>query len=193
MDRHKNALAVTLFVLLAVLVVIFFRTSGREQIRKSEDVSPSSASAQIPPEKPVKTVSLFFLREEDGLFVPEEREITADASLVREAKEVITELIKGPRGDLVSPLPPETKLGQLFITRDGTAYVDVSKDLVDYHPSGTAAEISTVYTIVNSLTYNFKAIKKVFILIEGEERETLGGHISLDRPFLPDYSLVAKR
>ena len=193
MDRHKNALAVTLFVLLAVLVVIFFRTSGREQIRKSEDVSPSSASAQIPPEKPVKTVSLFFLREEDGLFVPEEREIAADASLVREAKEVITELIKGPRGDLVSPLPPETKLGQLFITRDGTAYVDVSKDLVDYHPSGTAAEISTVYTIVNSLTYNFKAIKKVFILIEGEERETLGGHISLDRPFLPDYSLVAKR
>ncbi len=193
MDRNKNALAVALFVLLAVLVVIFFRTSGREQIRKSEDVSPSSASAQIPPEKPVKTVSLFFLREEDGLFVPEEREIAADASLVREAKEVITELIKGPRGDLVSPLPPETKLGQLFITRDGTAYVDVSKDLVDYHPSGTAAEMSTVYTIVNSLTYNFKAIKKVFILIEGEERETLGGHISLDRPFLPDYSLVAKR
>jgi spore germination protein GerM len=193
MDRSKNALAAALFVLLAVLVVAFFRTSGREQIRRSEDVSSSSASVQNTAEKQMKTVSLFFLREEDGLLVPEEREIAADASLVREAKEVISELIKGPRGDLVSPLPPETKLGQLFITKDGTAYVDVSKDLVDSHPSGTAAEISTVYTIVNSLTYNFKPIKKVFILIEGEERETLGGHISLDRPFLPDYSLVAKR
>jgi len=193
MEKRKNVLAAALFVLLAVLVVVFFRTSGREQIRRSEDVSSSSASVQNTAEKQMKTVSLFFLREEDGLLVPEEREIAADASLVREAKEVISELIKGPRGDLVSPLPPETKLGQLFITKDGTAYVDVSKDIVDYHPSGTAAEISTVYTIVNSLTYNFKPIKKVFILIEGEERETLGGHISLDRPFLPDYSLVAKR
>jgi germination protein M len=193
MEKRKNVLAAALFVLLAVLVVVFFRTSGREQIRRSKDVSSSSASVQNTAEKQMKTVSLFFLREEDGLLVPEEREIAADASLVREAKEVISELIKGPRGDLVSPLPPETKLGQLFITKDGTAYVDVSKDIVDYHPSGTAAEISTVYTIVNSLTYNFKPIKKVFILIEGEERETLGGHISLDRPFLPDYSLVAKR
>lgn len=193
MEKRKNVLAAALFVLLAVLVVVFFRTSGREKIRRSEDVSSSSASVQNTAEKQMKTVSLFFLREEDGLLVPEEREIAADASLVREAKEVISELIKGPRGDLVSPLPPETKLGQLFITKDGTAYVDVSKDIVDYHPSGTAAEMSTVYTIVNSLTYNFKPIKKVFILIEGEERETLGGHISLDRPFLPDYSLVAKR
>ena len=193
MKKRKNVLAAALFVLLAVLVVVFFRTSGREQIRRSKDVSSSSASVQNTAEKQMKTVSLFFLREEDGLLVPEEREIAADASLVREAKEVISELIKGPRGDLVSPLPPETKLGQLFITKDGTAYVDVSKDIVDYHPFGTAAEMSTVYTIVNSLTYNFKPIKKVFILIEGEERETLGGHISLDRPFLPDYSLVAKR
>lgn len=193
MEKRKNVLAAALFVLLAVLVVVFFRTSGREQIRRSKDVSSSSASVQNTAEKQMKTVSLFFLREEDGLLVPEEREIAADASLVREAKEVISELIKGSRGDLVSPLPPETKLGQLFITKDGTAYVDVSKDIVDYHPSGTAAEMSTVYTIVNSLTYNFKPIKKVFILIEGEERETLGGHISLDRPFLPDYSLVAKR
>lgn len=193
MEKRKNVLAAALFVLLAVLVVVFFRTSGRERIRRSEDVSSSSASVQNTAEKQMKTVSLFFLREEDGLLVPEEREIAADASLVREAKEVISELIKGPRGDLVSPLPPETKLGQLFITKDGTAYVDVSKDIVDYHPSGTAAEMSSVYTIVNSLTYNFKPIKKVFILIEGEERETLGGHISLDRPFLPDYSLVAKR
>jgi spore germination protein GerM len=193
MEKRKNVLAAALFVLLVVLVVVFFRTSGRERIRRSEDVSSSSASAQNTAEKQMKTVSLFFLREEDGLFVPEEREIAADASLVREAKEVISELIKGPRGDLFSPLPPETKLGQLFITKDGTAYVDVSKDIVDYHPSGTAAEMSTVYAIVNSLTYNFKPIKKVFILIEGEERETLGGHISLDRPFLPDYSLVAKR
>ena len=35
-------------------------------------------------------------------------------------------------------------------------------------------------------------IKKVFILVDGEERETLDGHITLDRAFAPDFSLVAK-
>jgi len=192
MDKKKIVFA-ALFVLLAVLVVVFFRMSGRELIKRTADRPSSSASALTSAEKQTKRVSLFFLREEDGLLVPEEREIGADEALAREAEEVIAELIRGPRGELVSPLPPETKLVQLFITADGTAYVDFSRDLIVNHPSGTSAEISTVYAIVNSLTYNFKPIKKVFILVEGEEHETLGGHLSLDRPFLPDYSLIARR
>jgi spore germination protein GerM len=193
MDKKRTGLAVTLSILLIILVIIFFRTSGRERIRKISEGEEASSAGQITAEKPMKIVTLFFPREEDGLLVPEEREIAADASVVREAQEVIDELIKGPRGELVASLPPETALGQLFITKDGTAYVDFSKDLIDKHPSGSAAEVSTVYALVNSLTYNFKPIKKVFILIEGEERETLNGHLSLDRPFLPDYSLIVKR
>jgi len=92
---------------------------------------------------------------------------------------------------LISPLPPETRLRQLFITRSGVAYVDFSKELADRHPSGSSAEIATIYSVVNSLTYNFKSIKKVFILVEGGEKETLGGHISLSQAFAPRYSLSA--
>ncbi len=52
--------------------------------------------------------------------------------------------------------------------------------------------MDAVYSIVNSLTYNFKSVKRVSLLVEGNERETLGGHIDLSRPFSPDYSLVAR-
>jgi len=189
----KSALLLVLFLVLAVLAVIFFRTSGREELVKAPAEKPPAGEVQALPEKPVKTVSLFFLRESDGRLVAEERPIETNVSLVREAEETLTELIKGPSGDLVATVPAETKLGRLFLTKDGTAYVDFSRDLVDNHPSGTAAEISTVYAVVDTLTYNFKAIKRVFILIDGEERETLNGHIEIDRPFLPDYSLIAKR
>lgn len=191
--NKRSALMLVLFVVLAVLVFLFFRTSGREKIVKATAGTSTAEAVQNAPDKPTKTVSLFFLREGDGRLVAEERPIATDASLVREAEEVLAELIKGPSGELVATIPAETKLGRLFLTKDGTAYVDFSRDLVDNHPSGTAAEISTVYAVVNSLTYNFKSIKRVFILVEGEERETLNGHLELDRPFLPDYSLIAKR
>jgi spore germination protein GerM len=192
MDRKKAVLFLILFFLLAVLAVVFFKNSGSERIKKPGEIPPPAVSAETPVQKSMKKVTLFFLREEDNQLVPEEREINSNPSAVREAEEVVAELIKGSKAGLVSSLPPETRLAQLFITKEGVAYVDFSKDLIEKHPSGSAAEISTVYSIVNSLAYNFKAIKKVFILIEGEERETLGGHISLDHPFLPDYSLVVK-
>ena len=189
----RFALLLVLCAALAVLVFLFFRMSGREKFVKAAAGTSTAETAQNPPDRPTKTVSLFFLRESDGRLAAEERPIAADASLVREAEEVVAELIKGPSGELVATVPAETKLGRLFVTKDGTAYVDFSRDLVDNHPSGTAAEISTIYAVVDSLTYNFKSIKRVFILIEGEERETLNGHLELDRPFLPDYSLIAKR
>lgn len=191
--NKRSALLLGLCLVLAVLVVLFFRTSGREEIVTAAARTAAAGTVEDAPDKPTKTVSLFFLREGDGRLAAEERPIATDASLVHEAEEVLAELIKGPSGELVATVPAETKLGRLFLTKNGTAYVDFSRDLVDNHPSGTAAEISTVYAVVNSLTYNFKSIKRVFILVEGEERETLNGHLGLDRPFLPDYSLIAKR
>jgi len=192
MDTRKVILLSVLVFLLAVLAFLFFKNSGRERIEKAEELPKPPVSTEAPAEKAMRKVTLFFLREEDSKLIPEERWIVSDPSAVREAEEAMAELIKGSQTGLVSSLPAETKLVQLFITKEGVAYVDFSKDLVDKHPSGSTAEISTVYSIVNSLAYNFKPIKKVFILIEGEERETLGGHISLDHPFLPDYSLISR-
>jgi len=192
MDRKKTVLFLILFFILAVLLVIFFKNTGRERIKKSGEIPRPAVSGGAPVATTMKTVKLFFLREEDGRLVAEDREIASDPSTVREAEETVAELIKGSKTGLVSSLPAETKLVQLFITKEGVAYVDFSKDLIEKHPSGSTAEISTVYSIVNSLAFNFKLIKKVFILVDGEEKETLGGHISLDHPFLPDYSLIVK-
>jgi len=193
MDRKKAALIAGLTVLLAVLVFLFFHSGGRERLKESEGQGASSSEAKTPPDRATKTVRLYFPREEDGLLVPEERQIVADPSLAREAEEVLAELISGPRGDFLPSLPAETKVGRVFVLKDGTAYVDFTRDIAEKHPSGTEAEMITIFAVVNSLTVNFTSIKKVFILIDGEERETLNGHLSLDRPFLPDYSLIAKR
>lgn len=181
-----------LFVLLVILVIVFFIRGGGEKAIQSQ-VSPPPEMYH-PSEKPQekKKIILFFLSEDDTLLHPEEREIYASPSIVYEAKQVIEELIRGSQNDFLSPLPPQTRLRELYLPENGVAYVDFSKDFQGTHSSGSSAEISTVYSIVNSLTYNFRSIKKVFILVEGGEKETLGGHINLNIAFLPQYSLIAK-
>jgi len=179
-------------VVLVVLVIVFFRGGGGEKIKAPAELLPEAPHPVEETPKETRLVTLFFPSEEDSLLHPEVREIQTSPSLVDGAKQVVHELLKGSTQGYLSPFPAETKLRQLFVTRDGLAYVDFSRELADYHPSGSSAELATVYSVVNSLAFNFKAIKKVFILVEGQERETLGGHINLNQAFLPLYSLNAQ-
>ena len=122
---------------------------------------------------------------------PEEREIYTNDQTVFEAKQTIEELVKGSSRGALASIPSGTRLREMYITRDGVAYVDFSRELRDNHRSGTSAEMATVFAIVNSLTFNFDSIQRVCILIEGNERETLSGHIDLTRPLLPRLDLIA--
>jgi len=180
--------------LIAVLALaaVLFRGAEGEKIKSAAATSPSESPAEPAPSREAKTVALFFLSEDDNLLHPEQREILSSPSVVDEAGQAVKELIRGSDKGYISPLPPETKLRQLFLTKDGVAYVDLSREIMQSHPSGSSAELATVYSIVNTLAYNFKPIKKVFILVEGSEKETLSGHINLSQPFVPLYSLNAR-
>jgi len=191
MDTKRLVLLGVLVATMIILAFVFFRSGGEEKI-KQLPVEPQKKQELTEEQSPqTKIITLFFLSEDDDLLHPEEREVLDNPSVAHLASQTIKELLKGSRNGSLSSFPDDTKLRELFITREGIAYVDFSGDISDEHISGSAAEIHTVFTIVNTLTYNFKSIKRVFILIEGIERETLAGHIDLSRPLLPRYDLVA--
>jgi hypothetical protein len=50
----------------------------------------------------------------------------------------------------------------------------------------------TVYSVVNSLTTNFPQIKRVQILVEGKEIESIAGHLSLTKPIASKADLIKK-
>jgi spore germination protein GerM len=181
-----------LSVVLAVLVYIFFMGGEKENIKRTAEVLVPKA--QPPAAEPArrKTVSLFFLSEDDDLLHGEPREIAAGPSDAAEAERTMAELIKGSEKNLISALPSETRVRQVFVTKDGTAYVDFGREIMEKFSYGSSSELAAVYSVVDTLAFNFKSIKKVAILVEGAERETLGGHIDLTRPFLPDFSILAK-
>jgi spore germination protein GerM len=180
-----------LAVVLLVLIIIFFAGGGREKVERFVDANAPKPPAAGEPAA-MKTVTLFFLNDSDDFLHRETRPIAAGPTAAEEAERALAELIKGSEGSYVSPLPPQTKVRQVFIGEDGVATVDFSRDIAEKFSYGSTSELAAVYAVVNTLTFNFKPIKKVVILVEGAEKETLGGHVDLTRAFLPDYSLVAR-
>jgi len=182
-----------LALVLIVLTILFFTAGEGEKIKKEEPGISPEKSTQLSTEWPTQKITLFFLSEDDALLHAEEREIPATSSVVEAARRAINELLQGSQEGLISPFPSQVQLRELFISEEGIAYVDFSREISEAQPYGATSEMLAIYSIVNTLTYNFKEIKKVFLLVEGRERETLSGHVDLSRPFLPMSDLIATK
>jgi spore germination protein GerM len=190
-SRQALVLSALALVLIA-LVIVFFSGGGREKVRRFVEANVPKPPAGAEAKTSTKTVTLFFLADADDLLHRETREIAAGPTAADEAERALAELVKGSEKGLVSPLPPETRVRQVFVGQDGVATVDFSRDIVEKFSYGSTMELAAVYAVVNTLAFNFKSVKRVVILVEGAEKETLGGHVDLSRAFLPDYSLVAR-
>jgi sporulation and spore germination protein len=171
---------------------------GEAAPTRGEAAAPAQGEAAAPAEAPSFTsepnrreVSLFFQEADSEYLGAERRKIFLTSSIADLAKQIVGELINGPQDTgLLPTLPPQTRLRGLYLDRGGTAYVDLSSEVSDLHPGGTGEEIATIYSLVDSLTYNLPEIKRVRILIGGEERETLKNHLDLRRDYRKDLSIV---
>lgn len=181
-----------LALVLLVLVIVFFSGGGGEKVKHFVDANIPK-SPETPGGRPAtRTVTLFFAAEDDDLLHKETREILAGPTEADEAERALAELVRGSEAGFLSPLPPQTRVRQVFIAKDGLATVDLSRDVAEGFAYGSTSELAAVYAVVDTLAYNFKSVKKVVLTVEGAERETLGGHVDLTRAFFPDYGLIAK-
>ena len=140
-----------------------------------------------------KEVLVYFSDREGEYLVGEKRKILKKNDVKEEAEETIAELIKGPKQKLIPTLPPQTKLLTFQINEVGVARVNFNQSLSKDHPGGSSAEMMTVYSIVNSLSFNFPQVKRVQILIEGKPIETIAGHLSLKQPVSPKPELIRRQ
>jgi spore germination protein GerM len=202
-SRKKSGAGKALFFLIVIGLGLFLAYHLRREILESLEPLLKKGPekrlerrAEKEPEKKTalqgrKIVTLYFSEEKEEYLTGEKREILTRGSVQEEAKEIIHELIKGPKGKLIRTLPPRTKLLSLQIDDRGVAKVNFDRTLSRDHPGGSSAEMMTVYSIVNSLDLNFPQIKKVQILIEGEG-ESITGHLVLDRPISSRTDLIKK-
>ena len=133
-----------------------------------------------------RTATLYFPSYNDATLVPEQRQIVAAKTPVGQIRQILAALIEGSHAGSNPSLPPATTVRAVFLTEDGTAFVDFSKDVTTNFQAGIESETLAVYSIVSSLTANVPSVRKVRILIQGQEADTLDGHVDLTSDFVPD-------
>ena len=89
-------------------------------------------------------------------------------------------MIKPNEKDLTAIFPKNAKIhGVTF--KDGTAYVDFDSNITKSFAGGSTGEELLVGSVVKTLT-EFKEVKQVRFLVDGQEIETLSGHMDLSTP-----------
>lgn len=148
--------------------------------------------AELPPEgmaleelgDGVQSVILAFGSHGGGGLIEERREIVVMEDAASRARTILEELAAGPGGtDAVATIPLGTRVRSVFFDGTGGAFVDLSSEFVDNHPGGSAGELFTIRSIVKTLSLNFPDVERVSLLVEGEEIETIAGHIDASVPF----------
>ena len=136
-------------------------------------------------------VTLFFATADGSGLVREGREMDACGEPAECIGDVIQELAGGPLGDLGPTLPPVTAVREVRVT-DDLAVVDLGRDFIEALPAGSSAEMTAVYSIVDTIAVNFPRIRRVGFLVEGEPVRTFTDHLDLRQPLAPDFSLERK-
>jgi germination protein M len=90
-----------------------------------------------------------------------------------------------------APLPEGTKLRSLKIEGD-TATVDLSKEYKSNFKGGDELESITVQAITGTVG-EFKGVKQVQFLLEGEKIDSLGGNIAFDIPVPVPQELLKEK
>lgn len=188
--NHKS-----ICILMLITAVVFFLSAGCGKVatppspsQPLEDEKEGIKEPSPPGKDGKEEITLFFVSEDTNSLTPEVREIEPGG---RDLKLVaLEELIQGPKNPALGrTIPPEAKVLGITVEKNSLAVVNFSREIVTAHWGGSMGEIMTVYSVVNTLAL-FPDIEQVKFLVEGEEVETLTGHLDISGPIEPDWGLV---
>jgi spore germination protein GerM len=148
------------------------------------------AEAPVPPEQigeieRAREATLYFGSRDASGLIAEYRRVASSDDALENLRGVIEGLVGGPRGDGVPTIPSSVRLLAVFI-RDKTAFLDFSQEIIGDFSGGTAAEYMLIASIVQTACANFPEVEAVRILVEGEEVDSVGGHLYIARLLRPD-------
>lgn len=146
------------------------------------------SSLPVAPERKIKA-RLFFVSDDGHGLTGVERDVPFGADPTAQARAILEAQLTPPDAPLLSAIPTGTTLRGVFVA-NGDAYVDVSPEIVSGHPGGTLNESLTIYTLVAAVKANLPAVGGVQILVNGQEVDTLAGHVDLRQPLVTSPAWV---
>jgi hypothetical protein len=135
--------------------------------------------------------TLFFASEDGRRLTGVETEVPLAEDPVAQVRAIVEALLStAPPAPLASTIPSGTTLRGVYLSQRNQVFIDLDATVRTAHPGGSLQELLTVYSLVNSIVVNLPTITDVQILINGQEADTLAGHMDLRRPLRKNESLV---
>lgn len=151
---------------------------------------PVGDSEQLAKKREKVAVAVYFSDQNERFLVAEKRFVPKAKDAREQAEEIVKALLDGSKTGLVNSFPPGVALNSVKIS-DETAIVDLGKKLQELHPGGTASEMASIYSLTNSLIANIPAVKRVKLIVDGAEIESIKGHIDTRQSFVFNKEFVA--
>ena len=131
-------------------------------------------------------ITVYFSTADAQYLAAEQREIIEEDDIYFQ---IMAELNKGPESENLSATIPEAVELLDYDLEADNLILNFNLALRENHWGGSTGELLTIYSIVNSYT-SLSEVQSVQILLEGQEVETLVGHLDLSRPLMYNQELV---
>lgn len=122
--------------------------------------------------------SIFWAGGPDSL-APVQIELPLSADAQERSRQLLQALIADPPTPDQRTLPADTEVLGFYILPDGTAIADFSDALSNETPSGILSERMAVNSIARTLESNVPGLRRLKILVHGQEVDTLAGNVDL--------------
>ena len=195
MTARAKILLVILLVALAA-GVFYLRTLARRIIVEPPQHAEEAARAKLdqyalqPNNGTTQIATLYFPVLNEGKLAAETRTVTWAQGNADRVRQVVLALAEGSHQGWGRAFAATTTVRAVFLSGDGTAYLDLSNDILRDFAPGIQSETLAIYSIVNSITMNIPSVKRVQFLIQGQQVETLDGHADLTAAYAPDPQRV---
>ena len=184
----------TTIAILAVLVVFGLITlpSLRQAIRRISAAQRTEEQArrdvmQVPVSTPsdvnVKAQMYWLSAASPVTLEASTIELPLSADPVERSKQLLVALITNVPSPSQRTLPADAILLAFYLQPDGTGVADFSDALSAETPSGIQSEQLAIDSIARTLGANVNTIRRLKILIHGQEVDTLAGHLDLSGLF----------
>jgi spore germination protein GerM len=180
---RRRKVSISILIPFAIVALVF----GLLIWKKMQDSREVQPVPQVNQPAAVRKGVLFFVAEDGTRLVREARELGSCGETAECIKELLDELVSGPVGELGEALPDMTVFNSVRLVAD-QAVVDLNQSFVSEMPSGSAAEMLAVYSIIDTVCVNYPQIARVRITVEGNEK-TILRHLDLSDPLSPDFTL----
>jgi len=147
--------------------------SAEEQARHAVLAPPISTPTDV-----TVKAQIFWAAGPDKV-APVEVNLPLSADPVERSRQLLQALIANPPTEEQRTLPADTTLSAFYILSDGTAIADFSDALASELPSGILSEDLAVDSIAQTLESNVQGLRRLKILIHGQEVDTLAGNVDL--------------